>query len=261
MAWRRVSRGFTARAGRTGNRRSGSGSRRIAAVAVIVLVACLGIPVGAQADVQSLSGELLEGAGPGSPNGIPTSTYDCNPSGASSADWSVSGTAVGPYPGTFTESGSVTFGPQSPLATVTSFQARFTITSSAGTVTGTKTLAANPTEAVAFCNQIGGQVVVDTSYQATITTPTGSADDQGTANGTQFNLCPDATTCGIIDSGLTFFEAFNSTQITQNPSAPTGIDDCKQGGWKNYPALGFKNQGDCVSYVATRGKNPPAGTG
>lgn len=40
-------------------------------------------------------------------------------------------------------------------------------------------------------------------------------------------------------------------------SLPTGKDQCKNGGWKAYTV--FKNQGDCVSYVATGGRNQPAG--
>jgi hypothetical protein len=36
---------------------------------------------------------------------------------------------------------------------------------------------------------------------------------------------------------------------------PTSKDQCKNGGWASFS--GFKNQGDCVSYVATGGKNPP----
>ena len=36
---------------------------------------------------------------------------------------------------------------------------------------------------------------------------------------------------------------------------PMNKGDCKNGGWRRYPWLGFKNQGGCVSYVATRGKN------
>ena len=36
------------------------------------------------------------------------------------------------------------------------------------------------------------------------------------------------------------------------PSTP---NDCRNGGWRTYGV--FKNQGDCVSFVATRGKNPP----
>jgi hypothetical protein len=37
---------------------------------------------------------------------------------------------------------------------------------------------------------------------------------------------------------------------------PRTKDECKHGGWQTYGI--FKNQGDCVSFVATGGKNPPA---
>jgi hypothetical protein len=37
---------------------------------------------------------------------------------------------------------------------------------------------------------------------------------------------------------------------------PTSQADCQNGGWRGFGV--FKNQGDCVSFVATRGKNPPA---
>ena len=37
---------------------------------------------------------------------------------------------------------------------------------------------------------------------------------------------------------------------------PTSKDQCKHGGWKNFPQ--FKNQGACVRFVATGGKNPPS---
>ena len=36
---------------------------------------------------------------------------------------------------------------------------------------------------------------------------------------------------------------------------PTTKDQCKNGGWRNFP--GFKNQGQCVSFVATGGKKQP----
>jgi hypothetical protein len=39
---------------------------------------------------------------------------------------------------------------------------------------------------------------------------------------------------------------------------PTSKDQCKNGGWRNFP--GFKSQGDCVSFLATRGNRPPAGS-
>ena len=38
---------------------------------------------------------------------------------------------------------------------------------------------------------------------------------------------------------------------------PTDKDQCKKGGWETFGV--FKNQGDCVSWFATGGKNPPAG--
>jgi hypothetical protein len=44
--------------------------------------------------------------------------------------------------------------------------------------------------------------------------------------------------------------------IVDSPSVPTTKEQCKNGGWRNFP--GFKSQGDCVSFVATKGKNPPA---
>ena len=47
------------------------------------------------------------------------------------------------------------------------------------------------------------------------------------------------------------------------PTLPTTTDQCRDGGWQSFLNQGvrvFKNQGDCVSYVATKGKNPPAGS-
>jgi hypothetical protein len=41
------------------------------------------------------------------------------------------------------------------------------------------------------------------------------------------------------------------------PPRPTTKDQCTNGGWQSYGV--FKNQGDCVSYVATGGTNQPAG--
>jgi hypothetical protein len=43
--------------------------------------------------------------------------------------------------------------------------------------------------------------------------------------------------------------------------SPLTADDCKKDGWKRFhiDGVAFKNQGDCVSFVATGGKNQPAG--
>jgi len=42
------------------------------------------------------------------------------------------------------------------------------------------------------------------------------------------------------------------------PTLPTAKEQCKKGGWENYAGI-FKNQGDCVSFVATDGANQPDG--
>ncbi len=40
--------------------------------------------------------------------------------------------------------------------------------------------------------------------------------------------------------------------VTDAQPFPTSKDQCKNGGWRNYS--GFKNQGQCVSFVAPGGK-------
>lgn len=56
-----------------------------------------------------------------------------------------------------------------------------------------------------------------------------------------------------------------SAAITPPPlPLPTDTDQCKDGGWETftgtYEEWLFKNQGDCVSFVSTDGRNEPAGT-
>ena len=49
-----------------------------------------------------------------------------------------------------------------------------------------------------------------------------------------------------------------STTVTfTKPPLPTSTDQCKNGGWQSYRV--FRNQGDCVSFVATGGKKAPKG--
>jgi glucuronoarabinoxylan endo-1,4-beta-xylanase len=36
---------------------------------------------------------------------------------------------------------------------------------------------------------------------------------------------------------------------------PTNKNQCKDGGWQTFNNPTFKNQGDCMSYVATGGKH------
>jgi hypothetical protein len=64
-----------------------------------------------------------------------------------------------------------------------------------------------------------------------------------------------------IDPGLppernTIFGVSDPAKLVVTCALPSKKADCKNGGWRNYSV--FKNQGDCVGFVATGGKNPPA---
>lgn len=48
-----------------------------------------------------------------------------------------------------------------------------------------------------------------------------------------------------------------AVRITATQAMPSTKDQCMSNGWKSYGTT-FKNQGDCVSYVATNGKNLPS---
>jgi hypothetical protein len=55
----------------------------------------------------------------------------------------------------------------------------------------------------------------------------------------------------------------DETLYDYEPNVPTSKDECKNGGWQELEGANgqpFKNQGDCVSYFSTGGKNQPAGT-
>jgi hypothetical protein len=61
---------------------------------------------------------------------------------------------------------------------------------------------------------------------------------------------------------LTTSLASDATPDWQPLSLPGSKADCRNGGWKaltDHHGVPFKNQGDCVSYVATGGSNPGNG--
>jgi|tagenome__1003787_1003787.scaffolds.fasta_scaffold20774856_2 hypothetical protein len=75
----------------------------------------------------------------------------------------------------------------------------------------------------------------------------GELINQGSGNpGIDANL--DAYTFGANGNATTW----NFDPLT---GPPTSKDQCKDGGWQSFDNPTFKNQGDCVSYVATKGKN------
>ena len=54
---------------------------------------------------------------------------------------------------------------------------------------------------------------------------------------------------------VTFTSYETSTEYDGPPPRPSTKDDCENGGWRSYEDPAFANQGDCVSFVATDGRN------
>lgn len=183
------------------------------------------------------------------------------------ATFTATGVATGPYPGTFTETGTIVFEPgvANPLPhdpgppfgqPMSEMTARFEIDSPAGQITGTKQLAIEPVSA-GSCYRLGDTIeVIDTiavihaTYEARIETSDGTFRDEGNTKmlvaGT--NVIDDHT------RGL-FAETFVSSLTEPERLLPTSAEQCKGEGYKEFP--GFKNRGDCVAFVETGGKNEP----
>ena len=147
-----------------------------------------------------------------------TLTGACTGDNEGSFNFSVSGTAAGPFPGTFTESGSFTAGVSGGF--LTAFSSTFTITSTAGTVTGSKSLGEN---GIALCTPGSGPVLVSTvgltaTYSATIN---GAQRTAGTAT---------VSIEGVLGSGTPVFsENFASAGAVQL----TSKEQCRGGGWQS----------------------------
>jgi hypothetical protein len=183
--------------------------------------------------------------------------------------FTASGTAYGPYPGTFTEHGTAVVDSANFYTThaVISWTASFTIDSPVGQVTGAKqfdsTLFSTGGCSTRSVSDIEGdtyaymaQSSANLTYDATIHTAAAAYRDQGNAYSLVMDDCTGAVQPECRYERLSFAEQFNSSNgLTL--LMPTTKEQCKNGGWETYGV--FKNQGDCISYVATGGKNPPSG--
>ena len=215
----------------------------VAANAAAVAHAATPPPVGA-----GLGGEVFDGIE------VSTSNKSCDPNGTSSFDFATQGVATGVYPGTYTESGTITVGPQDqvgePLGirrgfsagTVLAFDATFTIDSPLAQVSGHKTITAVVPENVAACAIVDThdfgvlyEVCSDVDYQdvflplidydATIVTPTAMYSDSGAAIARfeQFTaFCPALGPGGFIGPGGVFQEVFVASAPTETAGEATG---------------------------------------
>lgn len=82
-----------------------------------------------------------------------------------------------------------------------------------------------------------------------------SAPAAGTSGG-KASVTLSSSLPGTANVSATLDSQTVSTTVTfTQPPRPTTAGQCMKGGWQSYGV--FKNQGDCVSWVATHGKNPP----
>ena len=180
---------------------------RLFSVSMVALAAAFvgAVPAQAQALPPSLQGEFfLAIDNRAFPTGSIDVQGDCTPTPGETftLTYQASGTAVGPYPGTFTESGTVTAtvttpdAPGTAFGVVTTWNAEFEIDSPIGDVTGTKTLTLSHSAAC----QEAPPAPIDfqaasafLSYEATITPPTGGTfTDEGSASaGISSAICRD----------------------------------------------------------------------
>ena len=64
-----------------------------------------------------------------------------------------------------------------------------------------------------------------------------------------------ASDCSFVSPSSVAEVIEGSISIFDAPPLPTMPEQCKNGGWRTFGV--FKSQGDCVSSIATKGKNPP----
>lgn len=64
--------------------------------------------------------------------------------------------------------------------------------------------------------------------------------------------------CGEVTSFSPFAAGYKPATPPPPPPPPTPLtkDACKNDGWRTFESLGFRNQGQCVSWVATGGRRP-----
>jgi hypothetical protein len=173
-------------------------------------------------------------------------TGDCNRDGISTITLMAEGAAAGPYPGTFVETGTFSFGPQSPLTIdpgvllradqqtrvpLLNFDVSFTINSPVGQVQGTKTLVAGQAACGSETDPVTGAVTTfvyveaELRYEATISTVDGQFTDSGTATVYAFTHAAFGAFGGGSHSGV-FIETFiTSDGVIAVPVAPVCTDD------------------------------------
>jgi hypothetical protein len=99
----------------------------------------------------------------------------------------------------------------------------------------------------------GGAVSVDSGTQLSIDPTVSPVDDCTIVVSEVLNATASGQVCQTLDNND------NNPPVTVCADILAGPEDaeadCKNGAWEDWGV--FKNQGDCVSYIATQGKNEP----
>ncbi|MEA2410400.1 MAG: hypothetical protein QOC77_961 [Thermoleophilaceae bacterium] len=170
-----------------------------------------------------------------------TTTAACDFSQATeSFSFNSTGTASGPYAGTYSESGTVTLNTNED---VVGFDATFTIASPSGNVQGSKSFGPQTVGGSGFCGPSGTENSVGSatglSYTAQITAPDGTFNDTGLSNAQVESFFAASGRTGTLS------EDFTSTGFG-SAGGPNAKSACKKGGFNGFA---FKNQGQCVKSV------------
>lgn len=166
-------------------------------------------------------------------------------------DWASTGTAEGPYPGTYVETGSIDHG---------AFTASFVIYSPVGIVTGTKTgftgwgCSPRPDcHSAEECDDSGASFntqplgLDDRSvYEAKITIPGGGTFSDTGLFATRFYHSQ-----GHDSSFDGFDESFRSGLDTVEFTGPKTLEACRNGG---YAQFGFATQAKCTAFARARAR-------
>jgi hypothetical protein len=204
----------------------------------------------AQAAQPSLEGEVLL-AGPDS--GMPTDTsmfevtLRCGGTAPSWWTYSASGVATGPYPGTFTETGTVYIdadglGASAPVLTL---HAEFAIQSGSTLVTGTRELkmvSSNNGSCLSLADRYDSSFTATTTYDATIQTSSASYADSGTATidtrrSERFNLDTHTSLGGTSRYRSEFDSAGGTTPTPSSGNVAYGFG--LMGSWRSPVLFGF----------------------
>jgi hypothetical protein len=210
-------------------------TRILSALGLMVglLVGAAAIATTAQAATPTLEGEKLFA---GLDEGLPaeTSMYEVTlRCGAASPSWwsySASGNATGPYPGSFTETGTVYVdgpgdGSNVPVLTV---QSEFAIQSGTTVISGTRELKMVPTNngsCLALNDTADSKFNVTTTYTATIDTASGSFTDSGasTVIAQRLEKWDISTQPSTPLPGISKFRSEFDSAGASTPTPPTGV--------------------------------------